>query len=189
MVVIDSFLPIPLTRVLLYPVVANDSGLLLCGTIIFGKYLEHRAKGKTSEAIKSLMGLQAKNALMLKDGKEIAHDPDAAIFERIFIWQGDYKLLMGIIKYVEDKKNIENDTQVVGVQAVILVEDDVKFYSTYLPLIYSQVFKQSQRPGTRGGSLHGGGVPDHNHARRRDVLVCIPTRRIRGHLPDPHASY
>lgn len=80
-----------------------------------------------------------------QERKEIAHDPDAAIFERIFIWQGDYKLLMGIIKYVEDKKNIENDTEVVGVQAVILVEDDVKFYSTYLPLIYTQVFKQSQR--------------------------------------------
>jgi len=80
-----------------------------------------------------------------QERKEITHDPDAVIFERVFIWQGDYKLLMGIIKYVEDKKNIENDTQVVGVQAVILVEDDVKFYSTYLPLIYSQVFKQSQR--------------------------------------------
>jgi len=80
-----------------------------------------------------------------QERKEIAHDPDASIFERIFIWQGDYKLLMGIIKYVEDKKNIENDTEVVGVQAVILVEDDVKFYSTYLPLIYTQVFKQSQR--------------------------------------------
>ncbi len=69
-----------------------------------------------------------------QERKEIAHDPDAAIFERIFIWQGDYKLLMAIIKYVEDKKNIENDTEVVGVQAIILVEDDVKFYSTYLPL-------------------------------------------------------
>ena len=80
-----------------------------------------------------------------QERKEIAHDPDAATFERIFIWQGDYKLLMAIIKYVEDKKNIENDTEVVGVQAIILVEDDVKFYSTYLPLIYTQVFKQSQR--------------------------------------------
>lgn len=80
-----------------------------------------------------------------QERKEITNDPDAAIFDRIFIWQGDYKLLMGIIKYVEDKKNIENDTEVVGVQAIILVEDDVKFYSTYLPLIYTQVFKQSQR--------------------------------------------
>ena len=80
-----------------------------------------------------------------QERKEIAHDPDAATFERIFIWQGDYKLLMAIIKYVEDKKNIENDTEVVGVQAIILVEDDVKFYSTYLPLIYTQVLKQSQR--------------------------------------------
>ncbi len=80
-----------------------------------------------------------------QERKEIIHDSGAAIFEKIFIWQGDYRLLMGIIKYVEDKKNIEKDTHEVGVQAIILVEDDVKFYSTYLSLIYTQVFKQSQQ--------------------------------------------
>lgn len=77
--------------------------------------------------------------------KEIANDEDAHLFDRIFIWQGDYRLLMGIIKNIEDKINVENDTKVVGVQTIILVEDDVKFYSTYLPLIYTQIFKQSQR--------------------------------------------
>ncbi len=80
-----------------------------------------------------------------QERKEIKHSTHAHIFDRVFIWQGDYRLLMAIIKYVEDKKNIENDTTVVGVQAIILVEDDVKFYSTYLPLIYTQVFLQSQR--------------------------------------------
>lgn len=80
-----------------------------------------------------------------QERKEIANNPASSIFDRIFIWQGDYKLLMGIIKYIEDRKNAENDTEVVGVQVIILVEDDVKFYSTYLPLIYTQVFKQSQR--------------------------------------------
>ncbi len=80
-----------------------------------------------------------------QERKEIANDPSANLFDRIFIWQGDYRLLMGIVKNIEDKINIENDTKVVGVQAIILVEDDVKFYSTYLPLIYTQIFKQSQR--------------------------------------------
>ncbi|MCB0731731.1 MAG: histidine kinase, partial [Ignavibacteriae bacterium] len=104
-----------------------------------------------------------------QERKEIAHDPDAAIFERIFIWQGDYKLLMGIIKYVEDKMNVENDTQVVGVQAIILVEDDVKFYSTYLPLIYTQVFKQSQRLISEGVNT------THKFLRMRarpKILLC-----------------
>ncbi len=79
-----------------------------------------------------------------QERKEIAMESGSKIFDMIFIWQGDYRLLMGIIKYVEDKYNIEKDVEVVGVQAIILVEDDVKFYSAYLPLIYSQVFEQSQ---------------------------------------------
>jgi Cu+-exporting ATPase len=39
--------------------------------IKLGKYLEARAKGRTSEAIKKLMGLQAKTAHIIQDGKEI----------------------------------------------------------------------------------------------------------------------
>ena len=39
--------------------------------ILLGKWLEAIAKGKTSEAIKSLMGLQAKTALVIRDGVEI----------------------------------------------------------------------------------------------------------------------
>jgi len=104
-----------------------------------------------------------------KERKEIAHDPDAALFDRIFIWQGDYRLLMGIIKYVEDKINIENDTEIVGVQAIILVEDDVKFYSTYLPLIYTEVFKQSQRLISEGVNT------THRFLRMRarpKILLC-----------------
>ncbi|MCY6959050.1 heavy metal translocating P-type ATPase [Clostridium brassicae] len=38
--------------------------------ITFGKYLESVSKGKTSEAIKKLMGLAPKTAVMIKDGKE-----------------------------------------------------------------------------------------------------------------------
>lgn len=104
-----------------------------------------------------------------QERKEIKHNPNSAVFDRIFIWQGDYKLLMGIIKYVEDKKNIEHDTNIVGVQAIILVEDDVKFYSTYLPLIYSLVFEQSQRLISEGINT------SHRFLRMRarpKILLC-----------------
>lgn len=77
--------------------------------------------------------------------KELTTHYDTSAFEKIFIWGGDYHLLIGIIKYVEDKRNVESDTQNIGVQVIILVEDNVKFYSTYLPLIYTEVFNQSQR--------------------------------------------
>ncbi|WP_286909855.1 heavy metal translocating P-type ATPase [Clostridium sp. UBA1652] len=39
--------------------------------ILLGKYLEAVTKGKTSEAIKKLMGLAPKTAIIIKDGKEI----------------------------------------------------------------------------------------------------------------------
>jgi len=42
----------------------------LIAFILLGKLLESIAKGKTSEAIKKLMGLQAKTAIVLKDGQE-----------------------------------------------------------------------------------------------------------------------
>ncbi|MCS7054169.1 MAG: histidine kinase [Ignavibacterium sp.] len=77
--------------------------------------------------------------------KDLTTNYDTSAFEKIFIWGGDFHLLIGIIKYIEDKRNVENDTQNIGVQVIILVEDNVKFYSTYLPLIYTEVFNQSQR--------------------------------------------
>jgi len=48
-----------------------ETSSLLITFIILGKWLEAAAKGKTGEAIKKLMHLQAKTAIVIKDGKEI----------------------------------------------------------------------------------------------------------------------
>ncbi len=48
-----------------------DSSAMIIALILFGKYLEAKAKGSTSEAIKRLMGLQAKTARVLRDGEEV----------------------------------------------------------------------------------------------------------------------
>lgn len=47
-----------------------DTAILLATFLILGRYLEMRATGRTSEAIKKLVGLQAKTATVLRDGKE-----------------------------------------------------------------------------------------------------------------------
>ena len=47
-----------------------ETAALLLTFIVLGKYLEAIAKGKTSEAIKRLMGLQPKTALVVKNGRE-----------------------------------------------------------------------------------------------------------------------
>jgi len=48
-----------------------DSSAMIIALILFGKYLEAKAKGSTSEAIKRLMGLQAKTARVIRDGQEL----------------------------------------------------------------------------------------------------------------------
>ena len=48
-----------------------ESAGIIIALILLGKYLESRSKGKTSEAIKKLMGLQPKTAIVIVDGKEI----------------------------------------------------------------------------------------------------------------------
>lgn len=48
-----------------------ETAAVIITLILLGKYLESVTKGKTSEAIKKLMGLQPKTAIVIQDGKEI----------------------------------------------------------------------------------------------------------------------
>lgn len=62
---IPSFFPEGLAEVY------YDTAVIIIALILLGRWLEARAKGQTSEAIKKLMGLQAKTARILRDGQEI----------------------------------------------------------------------------------------------------------------------
>jgi len=48
-----------------------ETSAVLIAFVLIGKYLEAKAKGKTSEAIRKLMDLSPKTATVLKDGKEV----------------------------------------------------------------------------------------------------------------------
>ena len=103
--------------------------------IITTLHIEDMHVIKLAEKIRSI-GCDTPIILLAYDNrerKELVAQHDTSIFDRLFIWQGDYRLLMGIVKYVEDRLNLDSDTQTVGVQSIILVEDNVKFYSSYLP--------------------------------------------------------
>ncbi len=65
--------------------------------------------------------------------------------DRIFVWNGDSRIFFSMIKLVEDKINIENDTQVGLVRVILLVEDSPKYYSRYMPLLYKIVMEQTKR--------------------------------------------
>ncbi len=58
----------------------------------------------------------------------------------IFSWLGNTDIMLAIIKLVEDKLNAENDIPK-GVQAILLVEDSVRYYSSFLPIMYRMIFK------------------------------------------------
>lgn len=48
-----------------------ETSAILITLILFGKYLEENAKGRTTEAISKLLQLQAREARVLRDGKEV----------------------------------------------------------------------------------------------------------------------
>jgi len=48
-----------------------DSAAIIIGLILLGKYLEARAKGQAGDAIRRLMGMQAKTARLIRDGQEV----------------------------------------------------------------------------------------------------------------------
>jgi|FLOH01.1.fsa_nt_gi P-type Cu+ transporter len=48
-----------------------EASAVLITIVVFGRLLEARAKGKTSDAIKRLVGLKPKNALVIRNGNEI----------------------------------------------------------------------------------------------------------------------
>jgi CheY-like chemotaxis protein len=117
-------------------------------------------------------GLRMPVVLLTHDNRELKslmHNPDKKVFDNIFIWTGDYRIILGIVKYLEDKLNVEHDSNVIGVQVIIFIEDNVRYYSSFLPIIYTEVLKQSQRLITEGVSL------SHKFLRMRarpKILLC-----------------
>ena len=55
----------------LMPEVYYETAAVVISLILLGRWFEHRAKGQTSEAIRQLIGLQAKDARVIRDGREI----------------------------------------------------------------------------------------------------------------------
>ena len=55
----------------LEPHVYFDTAAVIIALVLLGRFLEARARGQTSEAIKKLIGMQPKTALVIREGKEI----------------------------------------------------------------------------------------------------------------------
>lgn len=76
------------------------------------------------------------------------------IVDFAFHWNGNVDIVLAIIKLTEDRMNAEKDINEIGVKAILLVEDSLRFYSRYIPLIYKVILKQTQFLMTEGLNEH-----------------------------------
>ncbi len=86
---------------------------------------------------------------LLNNNTEIAYYTNLSrtnvSIDRIFSWNGDSNVFFSMIKMVEDRINVVNDTNKGLVRVILLVEDSPKYYSRYLPILYKIVMEQTRR--------------------------------------------
>ena len=105
--------------------------------------------------------------LLALDRKELDRasnllDPKA--MDGAFLWAGDSQILLAIIKYIEDKQNVDLDIQHGNVRVIIMIEDSPRYYSSFLGMIYKELMTQSH-------SLYSEGV---NELHRRMYMRSRP---------------
>lgn len=76
--------------------------------------------------------------LIKPDSPRIEDEPNQ------FVWTGNTDLLLAIIKMVEDRMNVEEDTKSTGVQSLVILENEPDEYSALLPRLYNSIFEQSK---------------------------------------------
>ncbi len=94
---------------------------------------------------------------------------DTSDLDGVYLWQGDATILLAIVKQIEDRVNVAGDAALMGVQVVIVIEDNVRYYSSFLPVIYSELMHHSQQLAPEGVNL------SHRLMRiqaRPKILLC-----------------
>ena len=98
-----------------------------------------------SQKMKSIAP-QTPIVLLCSYSKEIYRqisEADSSALDYVFCWNNSTDLIIAIIKLLEDRLNAPHDVLQVGVQAILLVEDSVRYYSTYLPMLYKIILQQN----------------------------------------------
>lgn len=79
---------------------------------------------------------------------------NVGIIDYVFHWNGNVDIFLAIIKLAEDRMNADKDINEIGVKAILLVEDSLRFYSRYLPVIYKIILKQTRSFMSEGLNEH-----------------------------------
>ena len=101
-------------------------------------------------------GLDVPVVVLAYDYREVknfvARNPETDI-DRIFLWQGNARILVAIVNYIEDKRNALHDTRAMGVPVLLVAEDNIRYSSSFLPVIYTELITQSRRVIQEGISV------------------------------------
>ncbi len=101
-------------------------------------------------------GLDVPVVVLAFDGRKLREflaRHDTSLLERVFLWQGDVRILLGIVQYLEDRWNAPHDSGESGVPLILVVEDSIRYYSSFLPVIYEELVRHAQRLLTEGANL------------------------------------
>ncbi len=85
--------------------------------------------------------LLAFNNRELQRLETIVDDPD---IDGVFTWNGDARILLAISKFIEDQENIDHDITAADVRVILVVEDSIRYYSSFLSTLYPELMMQSQ---------------------------------------------
>ena len=87
--------------------------------------------------------------LLLNNSSELQYLPAKALetsnIDHTFVWNGNSTVFVAIIKLLEDHLNVDADIITGDTRVIIVVEDSIRFYSLYLPVLYSEIMMQTQR--------------------------------------------
>lgn len=118
--------------------------------------------------------------------------PVSDSIDKMFVWNGESQILFSIVKSIEDRANVENDTTIGLVRVILLIEDRPSYYSKYLQYLYEIVFAQIEqslrdvmhneidkisRMRSRPKILHAANYEDAMfiYEKYKDFLLCVVT--------------
>jgi CheY-like chemotaxis protein len=94
--------------------------------------------------------------LLLNNSSELqylsAKKIEESKIDQTFVWNGNPTVFVAIIKLLEDRMNVDQDIQLADTRVIIVVEDSIRFYSLYLPVLYTEILRQTQRLTAEGAN-------------------------------------
>jgi len=86
--------------------------------------------------------------LLIFDEYEIEEIPSETLYiniDKVFLWTGNPNVFPAMMKYIEDKNNAKRDIIRGGARTIIFIEDNPRYYSMILPLLFKEIMFHTQK--------------------------------------------